>query len=92
MEEVGLDLNEYASYIGEIDWVQANPLGRSLDMVVAPFVYGSRPVENFTPIVSCRCSLGFSDRYAYRHRPYNTKLRRGWQNTGVSRVLVLARK
>ena len=50
MEEVGLDLNEYASYIGEIDWVQANPRGRSLDMVVAPFVYElTRPVENFTP-------------------------------------------
>lgn len=50
MEEIGLDLVEYASYIGEIDWVQANPRGRNLDMVVAPFVYElTRPVERFVP-------------------------------------------
>ena len=50
MEEVGLDLVEYGSYIGEIDWVQANPRGRNLDMVVAPFVYEmTKPVDQFKP-------------------------------------------
>ncbi len=50
MEEVGLDLVEDSSYIGEIDWVQANPRGSNLDMVVAPFVYELiKPVERFKP-------------------------------------------
>ena len=50
MEEVGLDLVRHGSYIGEIDWVQANPRGRNLDMVVAPFVYElTEAVDQFTP-------------------------------------------
>mgnify|MGYP001158541222 FL=1 len=50
IEEIGLDLVESASYIGEIDWVQANPHGRNLDMVVAPFVYElNRSVDHFNP-------------------------------------------
>ena len=49
MEEVGLDLVRHGSYIGEIDWVQAKPRGRNLDMVVAPFVYElTEPVDQFT--------------------------------------------
>lgn len=50
MEEIGLDLRQAANYIGELDWVQANPRGRNLDMVVAPFVYElTSPVESFAP-------------------------------------------
>lgn len=39
LEEVGVDLEKSGRLIGEIDWVQANPRGRNIDMVVAPFVY-----------------------------------------------------
>lgn len=50
MEEIGLDLAGHANFIGEIDWVQANPRGRDLEMVVAPFVYElTKPVDEFRP-------------------------------------------
>ncbi|MFT7686673.1 MAG: 8-oxo-dGTP pyrophosphatase MutT (NUDIX family) [Candidatus Azotimanducaceae bacterium] len=38
-EEIGLDLSKYASYVGPINEVRANPRGRNLDMIVSPFVY-----------------------------------------------------
>ena len=50
MEEIGLDLSAYSSYIGEIDWVQAKPRGSNLDMAVAPFVYElTKPFDQFKP-------------------------------------------
>ena len=39
LEEIGLNLATCGRYIGQIEPVQANPRGRSLDMVVWPFVY-----------------------------------------------------
>ena len=50
LEEIGLDLTQTSEFIGELDWVQANPRGRNLELVVAPFVFElTRPVENFSP-------------------------------------------
>lgn len=39
LEEIGLDLNQHARFLGEIDAVRANPRGRNINMVVTPFVY-----------------------------------------------------
>lgn len=39
MEEIGLDLNRDARFVGGIDSVRANPRGRDIDMIVSPFVY-----------------------------------------------------
>ncbi len=39
LEEIGLDLAVHGRFIGQIDPVRANPRGRNLDMIVAPFVY-----------------------------------------------------
>ncbi|MBT4495038.1 MAG: CoA pyrophosphatase [Gammaproteobacteria bacterium] len=50
LEEIGLDLEKCGELIGEIDWVQVNPIGRNLEMVVAPFVYELKQLEaEFTP-------------------------------------------
>ena len=38
-EEIGLDLDISARYLGKIADVQANPRGRDFNMVVSPFVY-----------------------------------------------------
>ena len=49
-EEIGLDLVNLGEYIGQIDPVQANPRGRTLDMIVTPFVYELKePVVDFSP-------------------------------------------
>jgi len=39
LEEIGLDLEHHGTFVGEIDSVRANPRGRDIDMVVAPFVF-----------------------------------------------------
>jgi len=39
LEEIGLDLTTHARYVCELDHVRANPRGRNIDMVVAPFIY-----------------------------------------------------
>lgn len=39
LEEIGLDLRQHGTYVGEIDSVRANPRGRKLDMVVTPHVF-----------------------------------------------------
>lgn len=39
LEEIGVDLGRVGRLIGAIDPVRANPRGRNLDMVVAPYVY-----------------------------------------------------
>jgi len=38
-EEIGLDLDQHAKYLGPIVEVRANPRGKNLDMIVSPFVY-----------------------------------------------------
>ncbi len=38
-EEIGVDLVKDASFLGKITDVHANPRGRSINMVVSPFVY-----------------------------------------------------
>jgi ADP-ribose pyrophosphatase YjhB (NUDIX family) len=49
MEEIGLDLSTDARFIGVIDQVRANPRGRAIDMVVAPYVYVlENPMPEFT--------------------------------------------
>ncbi len=37
-EEIGLDLSQHASYLGELNTIRANPR-RTIDMAVTPFVY-----------------------------------------------------
>ncbi|MFT5210468.1 MAG: 8-oxo-dGTP pyrophosphatase MutT (NUDIX family) [Flavobacterium sp.] len=44
-EEIGLDLQKYANYLGPVNEVRANPRGRNLDMIVSPFVYILRDEE-----------------------------------------------
>lgn len=39
LEEIGLDLTLTSDFIGQLDAIQANPRGSSLDMVVTPFAY-----------------------------------------------------
>ena len=39
LEEVGLDLRTSGRYIGQLETVRANPRGRSIDMMVSPFVF-----------------------------------------------------
>ena len=39
LEEIGLDLAAAGEYIGQLDAIKANPRGRTLDMIVTPFVY-----------------------------------------------------
>ena len=39
LEEIGVDLVKHAQYLGKIKDVEANPRGRSINMVVSPFVY-----------------------------------------------------
>ncbi|MEX0943093.1 MAG: CoA pyrophosphatase [Pseudomonadales bacterium] len=39
LEEIGLDLNLHARFLGEIDAVRANPRGRDINILVTPFVY-----------------------------------------------------
>jgi 8-oxo-dGTP pyrophosphatase MutT (NUDIX family) len=49
-EEIGLDLVAHGNFLGEIDAVHANPRGRTLDMVVTPFVYElTTPDVSFNP-------------------------------------------
>ncbi len=49
-EEIGLDLNGAAQYLGQIDPVQATPRRRELDMIVTPFVYElTVPDVSFNP-------------------------------------------
>jgi 8-oxo-dGTP pyrophosphatase MutT (NUDIX family) len=38
-EEIGLDLNGHARLLGHLDYIDVNPIGTSLQMVVAPYVY-----------------------------------------------------
>jgi 8-oxo-dGTP pyrophosphatase MutT (NUDIX family) len=47
LEEIGLDLSQHASFLGELDTVVANPRGRTIDMAVTPFVYELHS-EHFT--------------------------------------------
>lgn len=39
LEEIGLDLDANASYLGALDQQRANPKGRELDMIIEPHVY-----------------------------------------------------
>ena len=39
LEEVGLDLTTHGRYIGQLETVRANPRGRTIDMMVSPFVF-----------------------------------------------------
>ena len=49
-EEIGLDLQGTAQYIGQIDPVRANPRGGDRDMIVTPFVYElTVPEVSFNP-------------------------------------------
>lgn len=38
-EEIGLDLNAHARLLGHLDYVEVNPIGTTLQMIVAPYVY-----------------------------------------------------
>lgn len=38
-EEIGLDLNAHARLLGHLDYVDVNPIGTTLSMIVAPYVY-----------------------------------------------------
>lgn len=49
LEEIGLDLGKAARLIGAIDPVRANPRGRNLDMLVAPYVYLLEEEAEFSP-------------------------------------------
>ena len=37
-EEIGLDLSQHASFLGELNTIRANPR-RTIDMAVTPYVY-----------------------------------------------------
>lgn len=39
MEEIGLDLDTYGTYLGAVDRQRAAPRGRTLDMLIAPEVF-----------------------------------------------------
>ena len=49
LEEIGLDLTLAGRYLGQIDFVKANPRGRNINMVVTPFVY--ELLEGDVPLV-----------------------------------------
>ncbi|MDK1025123.1 MAG: CoA pyrophosphatase [Gammaproteobacteria bacterium] len=38
-EEIGLDLNVHARLLGHLDYIDVNPIGTTLQMIVAPYVY-----------------------------------------------------
>jgi 8-oxo-dGTP pyrophosphatase MutT (NUDIX family) len=48
-EEVGIDLERQAELLGELDPIRATAGGRSIDMVVSPFVFC---VKTITPVVT----------------------------------------
>lgn len=49
LEEIGLDLNRHARFLGEIDAVRVNPRGRNINMIVTPFVY---VLESEAPVLT----------------------------------------
>ena len=38
-EEIGLDLDEHARLLGHLEYVDVNPIGTRIQMIVAPYVY-----------------------------------------------------
>ena len=47
LEEIGLDLGKYGSYVGSVDQQRAAPRGRTIDMIIAPEVFRLDPYANF---------------------------------------------
>ena len=39
LEEIGLDLEQHARLLGHLDYMNINPIGTSIDMLVVPFVF-----------------------------------------------------
>jgi 8-oxo-dGTP pyrophosphatase MutT (NUDIX family) len=48
-EEIGLDLAQTATHIGTLDHQRAQPRGRPLNMVIAPYVFRLDTVATFEP-------------------------------------------
>ena len=38
-EEIGLDLERYGRLLGHLDYMNVNPIGTSIDMLIVPFVF-----------------------------------------------------
>jgi len=49
LEEIGIDLCRSARLLGSIEPVRANPRGRNIDMLVAPYVYALEEPVTFSP-------------------------------------------
>jgi len=49
LEEIGIDLSSSARLLGQADPVRANPRGRNIDMIVAPYVYALEEEVCFQP-------------------------------------------